>query len=142
LVTTRFAPKPDRITKPSAKATKATKLKVKKRKTPPSRADKVAVVAAAPSVSKGRGRTMGPARSERAKEKPVSVARSDMQAKKKAKPQMKAKQKATPSAPAERKTDKDLGRKPEDKVGKKDAPAPPVPAPEEHGNGGNGRGKK
>jgi RNA polymerase sigma factor (sigma-70 family) len=144
-VTTRFAAKPEQKAEPSAKATKGTKLKVK-RKTPPSQANKVAVVVAAPSAPKRRGKTMDLPRSERAKAKPVGQARTEARAKK-AKQKMNTKQKATPTAPVERKADKDLGQKPEEKVRKKEVPAPPVPAPEEHGNeehgnGSNGGGKK
>jgi RNA polymerase sigma factor (sigma-70 family) len=141
-VATRFAARPEQETKPSAKATRTTKPKVKKRRTPAGQGNRVAVVAAAPSAPKRRGKTMGVARSERAKEKPVGLARSEERAKKKAQQKMKTKQKAAPVAPAEKKAVKDLGQKPEEKVSKKDAPAPPVPAPEEHGNGNNGGGKK
>jgi RNA polymerase sigma factor (sigma-70 family) len=140
-VATRFAARPERKTTPSIKAPRATKLKVKKRKIPTVRADKVAVDAVAPSAPKRRGKTTGLARREPAKEKPVGLARSE-RAKKRAQQTMKTKQKAAPVAPAEKKAVEDLGQKPEEKVSKKDTPAPPVPAPEEHGNGSNGGGKK
>ena len=138
-LTTRFAAKQEKA-KPSAKAVRASKLKVKKREAPTSQADKVAVITAAPSAPKRRGKTVGLARSERANQKPFGLARNEARARKKAKQEAKA----APDAPAARRADKALSHKPKEKVKEPDAPAQPVPtpAPEEYGKGSNGGAKK